>query len=48
MDIEAVLLKKEIGTNFYHSTFDDFESFDMEKSMFGMHFGTKETAVSKE
>lgn len=47
MDIEAVLLKKEIGTNFYHSTFDDFESFDMEKSMFGMHFGTKETAVSR-
>ena len=32
MDIEAVLLKKEIGTNFYHSTFDDFESFDMEKA----------------
>ena len=47
MEIETVLLKKQIGTNFYHSTFDDFESFDMTKSMFGMHFGTKETALSR-
>lgn len=47
MEIEAVLLKKQIGSNFYHSTFDDFEYFDMNKSMFGMHFGTKETALSR-
>ena len=32
---------------FYHSTFDDFEEFDFTKSDFGMHFGTKESAMNR-
>lgn len=31
----------------YHSTFDDFDSFDFSKSDFGMHFGTKESALNR-
>lgn len=32
---------------FFHSTFDDFEEFDFEKSDFGMHSGTKESALNR-
>lgn len=32
---------------FYHSTFDDFDTFDFSKSSFGMHFGTKESAINR-
>lgn len=31
----------------YHSTFDDYQEFDFSKSDFGMHFGTKESALNR-
>lgn len=32
---------------YFHSTFVNFENFDFKKSIFGMHFGTKESALNR-
>ena len=38
---------KDNKSVYYHSTFEDFESFDFTKSPFGMHFGTEESAKNR-
>jgi hypothetical protein len=44
-DVESFIdLKK---STFFHSTFDEFEIFDFSKSVFGMHFGTQESAENR-
>lgn len=42
--IKTYLKKKN---TWYHSTFDNYDTFDFSKSSFGMHFGTKESAESR-
>lgn len=43
----GMLEKVKTSKYLYHSTFDDFTDFDFSKSDFGMHFGTKESALNR-
>lgn len=47
IEIQSFLKLKSLITNQYHLTFDDFDNFDFSKSVFGMHFGSKESAINR-
>lgn len=40
-------IKTELKKPKFHSTFSDFDKFDISKSPFGIHFGSKESALNR-
>jgi hypothetical protein len=45
LTIKSFIQNKQ--NNYFHSTFINFDKFDINKSPFGMHFGTRESAENR-
>ena len=44
---EILEFKNELELMGNHMSFEDFDKFDIKKSIFGLHFGTEESAISR-